>query len=114
MSEEEVKEIYIANTKPKDNNLKSCLENLSEEALDDLIIYTNNLDGYDNFDNKNDKVEFLKKYIINNFSDEICTISDEELKELDKIAKNKKTNKRAPPIGGKNIFFFSINYFWLL
>ncbi len=93
MSEEEVKEIYIANTKPKDNNLKSCLENLSEEALDDLIIYTNNLDGYDNFDNKNDKVEFLKKYIINNFSDEICTISDEELKELDKIAKNKKTNK---------------------
>ena len=93
MNEEEVKEIYIANTKPKDNSLKSCLENLSEEALDDLILYTADLDDCDNFDSKNDKVEFLKDYIINNFSDEICTISDEEVEELEKIAKNKKTNE---------------------
>ena len=93
MNVEEVKELYIANTKPKDNSLKSCLENLNEETLDDLILYTADLDDSDNFDSKNDKVEFLRDYIINSFSDEICTISDEEVEELDKIAKNKKTNK---------------------
>lgn len=87
---EEIKEIYITNTKPKDDSLKSCLENLSEEALDDLIVYCTD---YDNFDSQNDKVEFLRDYLINNFSDEIVTIPEEELKELDKIVKNKKVNK---------------------
>ena len=88
---EEIKKIFITNSKPVDNSLKSCLENLSEEALDELIIYNTLLDEHDNFDGKDDKVDFLSKNIFNNFEKRIGLVSEDELKELEKIANNKKT-----------------------
>ena len=88
---EEIKKIFITNSKPVDNSLKSCLENLSEEALDELIIYNTLLDEHDNFDGKDDKVDFLSKTIFNNFEKRIGSVSEDELKELEKIANNKKT-----------------------
>ena len=91
MSEEKIKEMYITNNKPKDNSLKSCLENLSEEALDDIIVYNTLLDEHDNFDGKDDKVDFLSKNIFNNFENRIGSVPEDELKELEKIANNQKT-----------------------